>query len=212
MFSASFLFPFQGYCCCVFPLVSKSGHLYPDMILNTILYFPFTFCSRYFLYISVELHRLSLQLAFQLLLNPMPESPFHQREAQSRPGHSGWFNLPARGIMEVLGTVHMLSSSDLYPNARATPRAKRKPSAALAKVAADGNLTKVKYGSPYQHASYIKKPADLLAECEGVLLMHCAGRITLIYPGHHAERCFAHIQNLATISQVVHSRSGEKTH
>lgn len=40
MFSASFLFPFQGCCCCVFPLTSKSGHLYPDMILNTSFTFP----------------------------------------------------------------------------------------------------------------------------------------------------------------------------
>lgn len=79
----------------------------------------------------------------------MPESPSHKQKPRADPV-SSWFNLPARGIMEVLGTVHMLSSSDLYPNVRATSQisAKRKPSAALAKLAANGNLTKLKYGSP----------------------------------------------------------------
>lgn len=150
MFSASFLFPFQGCCCCS---SSSSDVTVRSFIsrqdLKCILYFPFTFCLPYFSYISVWLHRLSLQLAYQLLLNLMPESPFHKQKPRADPV-SSWFNLPARGIMEVLGTVHMLSSSDLYPNVRATPQisAKRKPSAVLAKLAANGNLTKLKYGSP----------------------------------------------------------------
>lgn len=54
--------------------------------LKYILYVPFTFCLLYFLYISVQRHCLSLQLAFQPLLNLMPESPFSQTQTQSRAG------------------------------------------------------------------------------------------------------------------------------
>lgn len=180
--------------------------------LKYILYFPFTFCLPYFLYISVWLHRLPLQLAFQLLLNLMPESPFHKQKPRADPGlkliqpartwnyggpwHSAYVK-QLRSLSKCASDLANLGQAEAVSGARQTRRQRE--------------FDKTEIWLSYQHASYIKKPADLLAECKGVLLMHCAGRIILIYLGHNAEHCFAHIQNLGTISQVVHSGSGGKT-
>lgn len=144
MFSAWFLsslFPFHGCCCCVF-LWRQS-----QVVCNQIWFEIHPLLSFYilltilFVHFSLDPLPMSLQPAFQLLFNLMALAPFPV---------PSWFNLPACGIMEVLGTVHMLSSSDLYPNVRATPQisAKRKLSAVVAKLAANGDLTKVKDGSP----------------------------------------------------------------
>lgn len=211
MFSASFLFPFQGCCCCSSSSSDvKVGSFISRHDLKCILYFPFTFCLPYFSYISVWLHRLSLQPAYQLLLNLMPG--FSQTETQSRPGlkliqpartwnyggpwHSAYVK-QLRSLSKCASDLANLGQAEAVSGARQTGRQRE--------------FDKTEIWLSCQHASYIKKPADLLAECKGVLLMHCAGRIILIYLGHNAVHCFAHIQNLGTISQVVHSRSGEKT-
>lgn len=160
----------------------------------------------------VSPHRLSLQRALQLLLNLMPECPFSQTETQSRAGpkliqpartwnyggpwHSAYVK-QLRSLSKCASDLANLGQAEAVSGARQTRRQRE--------------FDKTEIWLCYQHASYIKKPADLLAECKGVLLMHCAGRIILICPGHNAVHCFARIQNLGTISQVVHSGSGGKT-
>lgn len=62
---------------------------------------------------------------------------------------SNRLNLPILGITEVLGTVHMLSNSDLYPNVRVQISAKLSPSAILRRRAANGNLMHLKSVSPF---------------------------------------------------------------
>lgn len=62
---------------------------------------------------------------------------------------SNWLNLPISGITEVLGTVHMLSNSDLYPNVWVSVQilAKLNLSAIPRRLAANGNLTHLKSAS-----------------------------------------------------------------
>lgn len=174
----------------------------------------------------LSLHILLTILFVHFRVAPPPVSPtgisasfksdawvsFSQTETQSRPGleliqparpwnyggpwHSAYVK-QLRSLSKCASDPANLGQAEAVSGARQTGRQRE--------------FDKTEIWLSCQHASYIKKPADLLAECKGVLLMHCAGRIILIYLGHNAEHCFAHIQNLGTISQVVHSRSGEKT-
>ncbi len=59
---------------------------------------------------------------------------------------SNRLNLPISGIIEVLGTVYMLSNSDLYPNVWVCEQilAKLNVSAILRRLAANGNLMHLK--------------------------------------------------------------------
>lgn len=112
----------------------------------------------------------------------------------------------------MLGTVHMLSNSDLYPNVRVSVPVLAKPnlSAALGGTCRQWKFDKSEICFPFQRGPYIKELADVLVGRQGVLLMHCAGRIILIYlVVNNTEDCWGtdleHRKGFR-LSQVVHSK------